>query len=307
MYLAFVRYYSTLTQAQQLVREGGVLFGPRKAEDHVKSLAQQLDEARVISPRPFRYASPPPVGLGFTVQNLLERGVVFPNTANKVGTAKSSVYARGWSLSDFWEFTTWPRDTTGDVRYGLPVLTEAEFGLMRTVAVQAAYSVRRPKADESIEPQADVEDSDEGSGGDIVSANPFVTDIGSIEELQRIIVSSQRDCVLFLSATYCRTCRSIQPAFTRLARTTLEETDDQLLFAKADTSGTTGKELGRALAVASVPTFLLFRKGRQYGSPLSVAKLPSKKLSLAISLLTQGLPWDNAAFAKLEDGGTTKK
>jgi thiol-disulfide isomerase/thioredoxin len=180
---------------------------------------------------------------------------------------------------------------------------------MKTAAqaatVRSRQPSKRPIADESeLDPQSE-EESEES-----FTANPFVKEITNIEDLQRDIVSSQRDCVLFLSASYCRTCRTIQPAFTRLARTTLEETAndfDQLLFAKADTSGPTGKELGRALTVASVPTFLLFRKGRQYGSPLSIAKLPSKKLNLAISLLTRGMPWDSAAFAKLEEGGTTKK
>mmetsp|Transcript_44445 Transcript_44445/g.66982 ORF Transcript_44445/g.66982 Transcript_44445/m.66982 type:complete len:88 (+) Transcript_44445:629-892(+) len=72
-----------------------------------------------------------------------------------------------------------------------------------------------------------------------------------------------------------------------------KEGGDAVTFAKADAVGKVGKALGRALDVEAVPTFMLFKDGRRYGSPLSISSLPSKKLDLAMEYLTKGMEWDS--------------
>eukprot|EP00978_Attheya_sp_CCMP212_P036849 scaffold170038_cov45-Attheya_sp.AAC.3 len=51
--------------------------------------------------------------------------------------------------------------------------------------------------------------------------------------------------------------------------------DNMLLFAKADAGGKKGKELGSALNIYAVPTFIMFRAGEPYGTPLYISKLQS--------------------------------
>ncbi|EED89279.1 hypothetical protein THAPSDRAFT_263992, partial [Thalassiosira pseudonana CCMP1335] len=55
----------------------------------------------------------------------------------------------------------------------------------------------------------------------------------------------------------CRTCKGINPVFTRIAR----EYEGELMFAKADATGSVGKALGRQLGVIAVPSFVLFKDG----------------------------------------------
>ena len=42
----------------------------------------------------------------------------------------------------------------------------------------------------------------------------------------------------------------------------------------------------------AVPAFVLFRKGKRFGSALSVSDLPSKKIGRALELLESGKDWD---------------
>jgi hypothetical protein len=46
---------------------------------------------------------------------------------------------------------------------------------------------------------------------------------------------------------------------------------------------------------------VLFRGGKRYGKPLSVSRLPSKKIDLALKFLAEGMEWDNTAFRELEE------
>ena len=71
-----------------------------------------------------------------------------------------------------------------------------------------------------------------------------------------------------------------------------KESSRPIVFAKAETSGRWGKELGRYFGVEAVPAFLMFRKGQRFGSPMSVSKLPSRKIDRALELLESGAPWD---------------
>ena len=68
--------------------------------------------------------------------------------------------------------------------------------------------------------------------------------------------------------------------------------DSPIVFAKAEASGRFGKELGRFLEVDAVPAFVLFRKGKLFGTPLSASKFPTPKISRALELLQSGADWD---------------
>ena len=52
------------------------------------------------------------------------------------GTKNKDVLVREWSLKDFWEYTSWPRDSdgTGDTRYGLPVSETDDFDLVYAIS-----------------------------------------------------------------------------------------------------------------------------------------------------------------------------
>jgi hypothetical protein len=118
-------------------------------------------------------------------------------------------------------------------------------------------------------------------------------EIESLGDIMDEIRSQKKDAVLFVSAPYCRLCRSIGPIYNRMARISSEELKSDLQFAKA-TTGTSKamKQLTFTLQIDSVPSFILFRKGEKYGEPLGVPKLPSVKLNRAIEGLKTGKDWD---------------
>eukprot|EP00978_Attheya_sp_CCMP212_P004217 scaffold9199_cov48-Attheya_sp.AAC.1 len=214
---------------------------------------------------------------------------------------------RGWALKDFWEFTSWPRDTEGgsNMRYGFPVVDDLDMAELRKT---------QEDEDDELSLQQQQQQQPElasSTGKRIMEAattpmkNPFVTEFEGVDGLYNHIVSTKKDCVLFLSAPYCRTCLTLTPAYTRMARIMTEQQqqqqqnkddDNMLLFAKADAGGKKGKELGNALNIYAVPTFIMFRAGERYGTPLSISKLPSKRLDRAVQYLTTGMKWDPKAF-----------
>ena len=134
--------------------------------------------------------------------------------------------------------------------------------------------------------------------------NPFVIEIESLGDITDEIRNTKKDAILFVSAPYCRLCRSIGPQYNRMARLSKEELNSDLQFAKA-TTGTNKamKQLTFTLKIDSVPTFVLFRKGERYGEPLNVGKLPSVKLNRAIEGLKTGKDWD-PEILEIKEGGT---
>jgi thiol-disulfide isomerase/thioredoxin len=132
-------------------------------------------------------------------------------------------------------------------------------------------------------------------------------DVDSLAELKEAVVNEEKDCVLFVSAPYCKVCRKVDPLFTRMARISMEEKKSGVVFAKTSTGGTGGKQLTFTLEIDSVPTFVLFKKGQRYGEPLRV-KLPSEELDLAIQYLEGDKEWDAEVFQKdkLEEKERTK-
>ena len=286
------RYVSSMTQAQRIINSEGVLFGPGKVKNHVKELVGNLATYQPIVPPP---------SFGQTLTTLFEKGIIYQNSKDFISGNTNNVAVRGWSLKDFIEYSTWPTDSSGGgtrmVRYGLPVLEEEDDDVNEFTMISEPPSV----AEMVLRNREEAAKDDQ---------NPFVRRIIGEPGFYETIVREERDSVLFLSATFCRTCKTLNPRFTNLARTTMEESgsyglEDEnyngLLFAKADTGGKAGKELSRLLNIDSVPAFVLFRKGKRFGPALSVSRIPSKQLSAAIALLKSGSDWDASVIQEAEN------
>jgi thiol-disulfide isomerase/thioredoxin len=293
------KYVSTLTHCQLIVANEGIFGGPGKAEEYstkVGNLSFLANNDGVCQ------SIPPPSTLGTTLEKLMNNGIVFTEKQRRKNCSKKSDAIRGWSLSDFWEMTSWPRDSsgTGTVRYGLPVRDDGSDDDGEFMLLESPYRKQQQK---SVQPE---DEYDEIGGFDgkpakesssprnrAIQNNPYVLNVLGVEGLQSEVVEPESDCIVFMSAKFCKTCRSINPLYTRMARLRQENDNSNLAFIKAEASGPMGKALGRHLSVRAVPAFVLFRKGKQFGIPLSVSKLPSKKINKALELLTSGADWDN--------------
>jgi len=264
------KYVSTFNKPQQIIKDEGVLFGPGKANSLAKSL-ESMSPSKCTQLIPSSGFGPR------TLTTLFQNGVVFPSKNDK------SVVARGWSMKDFWTYTSWPRDSSDSgLRFGLPALDDEK---------DLDEEFRRDQLNienlviEDQDGEEDLDDVEEEKESQ--QENPYVTKIRGVEGLAENIISKRRDGVVFVAMRSCRTCKSLDSPFTRLAR----DYDGDLTFAKADATGKVGKQLGRQLGIEAVPSFVLFRDGKRYGS-VSTSRLPSAKLSKAISDLTSGADFD---------------
>ena len=61
--------------------------------------------------------------------------------------------------------------------------------------------------------------------------NPFVMDVTALSDIREDIVFEEKDCLLFISAPYCKLCKAIDTGYNRMARISKEETDSDLVFA----------------------------------------------------------------------------
>lgn len=276
-------YISSLTQSQNLIVEEGLLFGRGQVKKHQQTMEQKPTDLKMLP-------LTPPLRIGTeTFGPLLENGIIFKADYynNENGNAKSkSVFTRGWSFSDFSESAIWPRyDSTASssVRFGFPA------------------------SEESIwEEQDEQEDQDNEEDYAYTTpaktpVNPYVLDIPTVTDLEEQIIEPGHDCVLFVSAHYCKLCASLKPEFTRLARQEMEKCDQiqgsrRLVFANANTRGKWGKNLTDLLDIDFVPNFVLFKGGKRYGQPLGALKLPSEQLNLAIEYLKTERLWDMDVF-----------
>jgi len=268
------KYISTLTQSQQIVKNEGVLWGPGKANDHVKKM-ESISLARCASLVP---------SLGFgsaTLQTLLDSNVLFSIKSN------NPTVSRGWALKDFWEETSWPRDSSGmGIRFGMPA--EEEEDLDEQFRREQERMQTRIRVGSEV--GGGMDDTETTKQVLIDQTNPYVMQIAGVDGLAQEVVSKQKDCVVFVAMRSCRTCKGINPVFTKLAR---ERGSGELMFAKADATGATGKALGRQLGIVSVPSFVLFRNGVRYGA-VSASKLPSERLDQALNDLAEGKDFDTS-------------
>jgi thiol-disulfide isomerase/thioredoxin len=293
------KYISTLTYCQEVVANEGIFGGPGKAEQ----FSQKVGNLSYLRTSRDCWALQPPKSLGSTVESLMKSGIVFTENQRRKMCSKKSDAVRGWSLADFWEATSWPRDSsgTGTVRYGFPVREEPREDEIERMISEAPYRQDQAKAVSKEEDYDEIGDFDLKEAKKSVSPknraiqnNPYVLNVLGVEGLQSEIVDTKMNCIMFMSAKFCKTCRTINPLYTRMARLNQENDDTKVSFVKAEASGEAGKALGRHLSVQAVPSFVLFREGRQFGVPLSVSKLPSRKIDRVLELLKTGAPWDGS-------------
>ena len=274
------KYMSTLTKAQELIKGNGVFFGPGKANDHIKKM-QSLSPKQCIQMIPSAGFGPS------TLQTLLEKNIVFSGSTMSSG----STAVRGWSLKEFWEESSWPRDSSGaDVRYGLPVIEDEEFDDLEEMFRRQKDQIEGKKKGTRLGSEGGLNPKEEEKQTRVDEKNPYVTQIRDVDGLSQAVTSQQRDSLIFVAMRSCRTCKSINPIFTRMAR---EGASGGLLYAKADATGREGKALGKKLNVASVPSIVLFKRGVRYGA-VGVTKLPSEKLDRALQLFNSGEDFDPA-------------
>ena len=286
-------YISTLTQSQRLIRDDGALFGPNKAKEYESKIVNMVQSGSELRDPPYAYIVPPKGYAKHTLQKLFETGITYSISGFRRG--KVGVFLRGWSFQDFWELASWPRDSAGGVglRFGFPVNDDFDDEQMyyrlkiNTSANLSAKVVQWQQRVDLEHPQSEKSE-----------VNPYVVQVLGVDGLQSTILSSKKDFILFLSAPFCRTCKLLTPQYTRMARS-FSMSRSALVFAKADLSGTIGKDLGNYLKVDVVPAFVFFRKGQLYGSPINISKLPSRTLDKAVDYLTSGNDWD---FNVIRDG-----
>lgn len=275
-------YISTLTKSQRLIRDEGALFGPNKAKDYENKIVNVVQSGAEIRDPIYTYIVPPKGYARHTLQKLFEHGITYSFSGFRGG--RGGVFLRSWSFQDFWELASWPRDSAGGgaLRFGFPINDDFD--------VEQLYS--RPKINKSDKlVQRQRREDQENSQTEKSEENPYVVQVLGVDGLQSTILSSKNDFLLFLSAPFCRTCKLLSPQYTRMARS-FSVARSAVVFAKADVSGSIGKDLGNYLKVDAVPAFVLFRKGQLYGSPIKISKLPSKTLDKALDFLTSGNEWD---------------
>ncbi|KAL7564061.1 hypothetical protein ACA910_006964 [Epithemia clementina (nom. ined.)] len=304
-------YVTTCTQAHEIMTREGLLWGPGK----VKQYHERLKLAAVASPVPILSA---PAKIGTTVQAILDAGIVWSappkqtdsGNKNNKNNKVEPPFVRTWELSRFMEHTMWPVDNRGTAttRFGFPVpgaqfemdddkddddefmiSEEAPFYAQRIVSGMTAIGVE-DEEDDFLEQQPDEHEHDTD-----MELSTLLR-IQGVQDLQHQIADQKLDCLLFLSAKFCRACKRMQMPYRRMARLNRElfnHEQQDFVFAQAEASGHAGKLLGRALGVDAVPAFIFYKNGQRYGEPLSVTKLPSEKLEKAIEYLKEGKPWDD--------------
>uniref|UniRef100_A0A7S3PZB1 Thioredoxin domain-containing protein n=2 Tax=Chaetoceros debilis TaxID=122233 RepID=A0A7S3PZB1_9STRA len=303
------RYVSTINTSQMKVRDNGLLFGRGKAEKYIQGVVGKM---QAQGSRPLLEMLPaiyepvrPPKSFGTgTLQTLFDAGVVYKSNKDALRRNKD-ILVQSWNLNDFFELVTWPRDSGGgNIRFGLPTVEDLDS--MSTemldedddgIAFATPVGPARPKSrSDTAVPSLSSETSSNVSED---QKNPYVVKVESLADLNDEVIRPQKDCVLFLSAQYCRTCKYLAPQYTKLARSN-SLNDGDLVFAKTNTVGKVGKEVSKALGVDAVPTFVLFRNGKRFGTTLSVSRMPSKKLNAALELLTMGDDWDGKKVMSLK-------
>ena len=295
------KYISSMCLAQKIIADSGVLFGPGKAKAHVRSVPTLKSQTFA-----------PPMHLGTTMEKILDQAGSFGGF--KVDL--KSPIVRGWTMPEFMEATMWPRDTNGvaSVRYGMPVIEEVfldkyeDEDMIAEPPTTTKYWGEQTQLSSEPTDSQEAEEDEEIEREEAAQTDSYVLELVGVEGVRKHILQSESNCLLFLSAPFCKTCKALGPRYQRMARNAkIEGGDSSILFAKANASGPVGKELGRKLGVSAVPTFVLFAKGQRYGKPLGITRLPSPKLELALQYLQEGKAWDDEVFKENESKKPTGK
>lgn len=273
------RYVSLKSHSLKLVESNGVFGGPGKVTQYTKGL--KMDEPNFAP------------AIGSTLERMFSSKSLFAKPKDCKDTSKP--YIRTWELADFWESTTWPRQSMSNVRFGWPSDdNESEF-----------YDYDDEEDDDEDEmvaapPSRGTSDGlvEESIAADKRMTSPDVTWVTDSLAVEAIIAQPQKTAVLFVSAPFCRTCRYLKPLYYRMANQYKEHSVE---FCQADASGPVGKVLSRKLDIEAVPSFLLFKHGERFGPAISVTKIPSPKLDLAVSwILDDDAEWDENAIQMVE-------
>jgi len=80
----------------------------------------------------------------------------------------------------------------------------------------------------------------------------------------------------------------------------MKEGESDVLIATTNAGSGSGKILSKFLDVDAVPAFVLFRDGKVYGDTLSISRLPSKKMNVAVDLLSSGQEWNREVLRDLK-------
>jgi len=292
-------YISTVTRSQQYVLGKGLLFARDAVIRYQEEVESRSTTVTSSSPKGVIPSVPPPRNFGATMQSLLDKNVIYPAGSNEVGSqGDKSTFVRGWSLSDLTELKTWPRASEGAGRFGFPVIDlnaprirpvkEAKKGIAHDVEKVVAEDANKDDTYEEESPTSELTSSESmmettvnatstrqikvtKSSSKKVSSNPYVTTISSASELNQNIVEARRNCILFLTASYCQKCKRLTPQFQRMARKSSDSdpsanssSANDVLFAHVDISaGPKGKQLGKLLNVEKVPSVIIFQNGNQ--------------------------------------------
>lgn len=271
------RYISTLTHSQQIILQEGIIFARDPVLTYQKNIENcNLDDVR--SNGQFDLMSLPcPSNYNVILQQLFNNNIIFPSDSNEMGAHKNkNVFVRGCSFPDYAEIEIWPSYTVdgAPLRFGFPAAKE--------LALET--KIDKMMAGNTV----DMEVTNKRA-----QRNPYVASLESLKDVRSWIIEEKKDAVVFFAAPYCKTCRSINPLYTRMARISKDvKGDAEFLFAKASITGKAGKQLTFTFNIDSVPTFVLFRQGKQFGDPFGIVKLPSKRLGKALDCLKSGHDWD---------------
>lgn len=240
----------------------------------------------------------PPKSIGSTIETLMKNNVILTEKQRSKACSKKSDAIRGWSLPDFWEQMAWPRDSSGPgtTHFGLPVRdTLDEVEIINGIAVSEPPSDSIPSTPIRKRIEEDETSSFvDGKETKVVQQNPFVMEIGDIDGFESEIIENEKSCIMFMSARWCRTCKTINPAYTRMARINdVIAKDNNFSFVKAEASTPSGKRLSKLVSVRAVPSFVFVRDGKILGQTY-VSKLPDRKISKAVELLISGEEWDES-------------
>jgi thiol-disulfide isomerase/thioredoxin len=305
VFFYLLRYISTLTKSQKLVLKEGLLF----ARNSVLQYQQQTEKSNDMKdgsvmrlPYPPNYKS--------TLQKLFNAKIIYPVDRNENGSHQNkNIFVRGCSFPDYAEVEIWPNDSDSSIRFGFPVGMK-DFTPKPNKSINPTKSsneitsptVSKNMKDDTIKLGSVVASQETNkSATERNQGNPFVLEVESLSHIRQEIVLEKKTAVLFVSAPYCRTCRTITPQFNRLARISKEENNSDLVFAKASTAGKQGKQITSILQIQSVPTFVLFREGERYGEPFGLSKLPSELFDTVIHRLENGEEWDPSVIKQDSD------
>lgn len=265
------RYISTITRSQRYVLEKGLMFARDPVLKYQNEIEKEVELSKYSSLR-----SPKDFG-STTLQKVFDAGITYKVDRNENGPhVNKEAFVRGWALSDLAELKTWPR-ATPKVRFGFPVPEDIRASIAANFSENVESSIQNS------------EKHGKGRKNPVQkSFGPYVDIINDVKSLNEDVVSVDADAIVFISASYCKTCKTILPSYQRMARIFKEEKGSHLKFFITDIATREGKQLGKVLGVESVPSFFIFKDGEQYGPPMKVKRIPSKDLESTVENLLQG-------------------